>query len=409
MKKLIVYTLISLTIIGVIIFIVWDRRVISHEDGDIVTKDGIVYEFDSTSSDALVYDYENPADLIYHKAYYLDMIHPERYPKIEYSYPSELSDGSIDEKNIVNSKHFAFTIDQIRFQHRDIDDLIPGFFVKSYTDKLKADVEIPDEIDGYPVKGIGYQALKGASFETLVVKSNTNKYKDKDDKSYGFNHFLVMPYAFSDLENVKSIKIERETSYYYTMSFSNSQIDELILSSKGTYLQDAAIYNSIIGYIDLRTLENTYDFKSAVFFGLTMMYPCIYKTTVDEYASTNDLVNIDGNLYRTTYDCWCWVASFKDPTIFYLGSYIAICTGRIEGNPDEVRTYLKIKDNCVLSLYNSDEFKKNIQCVLYELDDSCPYLVEDNNLYYNKPHKDIKIEMFKGNSNIQFIGVNWYI
>ena len=92
----------------------------TYKDGDILEYDGLIYEYDVFSFDendnviAPIYDYKDPVDALYHKAYYFDMIHPENYPDInERVFTTQLAhitSETVNNNIVYNSYNYGYSI-----------------------------------------------------------------------------------------------------------------------------------------------------------------------------------------------------------------------------------------------------------------------------------------------------------
>ena len=270
----------------------------TYKNGDRVTIDGLIYEYNIPSVneetrllDAPVYDYKT-ADItaedkpIYHSCYPIDMLHPEKYVIsdsdlskenwLKYSYQAvEYSTClSLDENYTTITKYFnpvtkctrdemaAFPINRIDKNY--IWDN-PCFWVVGATDELKkpadeeesfiiTSIDIPRTIDGVVVAGIGYGALKDIAVMDIEIESLSSI-----DLGTGVNvgttfqiPFYIMPYALND-SIIGHIQDNRAT-YIYSRAINNVEVHDWHFN-RTTFVFDASFYN----FRPLEVYDKVYD------------------------------------------------------------------------------------------------------------------------------------------------------
>ena len=285
MKKIINIILLSL----LIILISCREEEIVYQDGDRITYNGVIYEYDIITFtedrvlDAPTYDYKNPEQAIYHQAYYLDMLHPENYVDISDVYlygwtkPSKSSTfyefikasdkfdtdyygyyesfiskiGFLDEdllENIdgkINSGIEGTIYNPLYLWHRGLyqyaDEtyslgtqlalkygIYPGLWWVVGIEEGATDVRIPKEINGIEVAGIGYNAIENINIDTFIVEET-----DSDIP------FIIMPLGINN-SKIFTIDINRKT---VLSSYALSNIGDTYFYFKDLAVVGAGFYN----------------------------------------------------------------------------------------------------------------------------------------------------------------------
>lgn len=319
MKKIINIILLSL----LIILISCKEEEIVYQDGDRITYNGVIYEYDIITFtedrvlDAPTYDYKNPEQAIYHQAYYLDMLHPENYVDISDVYlygwtkPSKSStfyefikasdkfdtdyygyyesfisnigflDGDYVLENIdgkINSgiegtiynplclwyqpyhNHYDETYSLVGQLVLENDVYSGLWWVVGIEDGI-TEVNIPKEIDGFEVAGIGYNAISNKHGLSICVEETDSKIpfiimplginNSKLDKMDVHRKTVLSSYAFSNVDMTgpyfKDLAVVG--AGFYKVNADNLEIEHLLIDEN-----DSPEYgNSILvisGYID---------------------------------------------------------------------------------------------------------------------------------------------------------------
>ena len=96
-----------------------------------------------------------------------------------------------------------------------------GFIVSGYNDSLEGDVEIPKEIDGFKVLGIGFKALENSKICNLKLSGQ-----------------IIHPYAINKCDNLKTIK-----GFGTVLSMGIANCKKLKEISDLKLFSDCALYN----------------------------------------------------------------------------------------------------------------------------------------------------------------------
>lgn len=360
-----------------------------YTDGETVTIDGIVYEFD-TSENIPYYDINNPTNAIYHKFYYLDMLDKSQtvLPDTEDYFKAYQSNFTYslakEENNVLNS--YQRIISPSTYFNKNENG---AFFVKSYTSKHKNDVTISDSINGYPVIGIGYNSFAG--IELTSLKSDSN------------NELVIMPYAFKDA-NIKTIELNSRKKTILPMAFDSAAIDNLSFDSSILAL-DLAFYQSEINTLEFASLLN-YESLWGYTGGVGIKYSPFHMASINKVNTiTNNGVSIIGsNYYFSTYDRYYemlpLITNENDKTLYislqneFIVKFIQdnnfYSTFDIQNN--KINHYVFTNEN--LSKYENIIIK----CEDYQKEDSNYFVLENKTLYFMV--EGIKIEVLSAPNSV---------
>ena len=329
--------------ISCILFIIigCKKEEISYNDGDRVTIDGVVYEYDVPLKDEIntiefrtidlnyfaherpYYDYKT-ADIysnskpIYHSGYPVDLIRPENMPitsdpflgdyeknlyirSENYNQYPFIEDeiGNISTQKVVNTLPRGFE-DPYSYNHFSsmLQYLfsVPTFWIVNYTGDDK-EVFIPDNIDGIFVAGIGYGAFHDRNVKNKLklkveqVSSNmvndvfekTNESVELDEiMRFGYSDFpfFIMPFGLNYIDI--DIAIDR-TTYIYSRGLNNVNgkfsVNDCAILSDGCIYSDS-YFNSQLD-LNLKYIESP---MSSVYTGVLKYLP-IVNTKITNFSS----------------------------------------------------------------------------------------------------------------------------
>lgn len=225
------------------------------KQGDEVIKDGVIYTYYTYEElyESAIPFAEEDTPKPYYNYYYYDMSSYKEQPAIvpfkgviveNYNppridgilrYPREYYPDVFHNFLIYSDVHYS---PKTAYFYRLIDYFSPtyvgeGFIVTGYTKDLKKDVEIPSMIENVNVNQIGFKAFENAPMETLTFlpeyyQSNWG----------GIVYDIIHPFAFSNCENLKTIKTAARV---LSMGISNCpNLEEIYYISPTT---DCTLYN----------------------------------------------------------------------------------------------------------------------------------------------------------------------
>ena len=252
-----------------------------YNDGDRIVIDGVVYEYDVPLKDEIntktsyngqieldYYAHERPyydyttaniyasSKPIYHSCYPTDLIHPANMPIISdpflgdyeknlyirrenhntYSFiEDEL--GNINTQKIVNTVPHDFDdryADKTFTSFLEYLFSVPTFWIVDYVGDEK-EINIPDNIDGIFVAGIGYGAFHDRNVNSKITL-NVNKISSEMINN-AFNEFNENV----DLENI--ICFSEESFPFFIMPFALNYIDIDITIDRVTYIYSRGLNN----------------------------------------------------------------------------------------------------------------------------------------------------------------------
>lgn len=311
MKK---FFLLLLTIISVIVAVSCNK---TYKNGDIVEKDGITYEYVDLGENYELfnslpnYTVDNNDDVVFHARYYIDMVHPEKYPEIvpkyyEASWPLQTLQSShyysnfiyeygqlnrnlfVLKDNKISSPSYYFSLNMMP------KVLHPGFWVKKVdVNNIKSEeILIPSNINGYPIKGIGEKAIDFTYIDIGLIKKiniivETSIVED--------DYFHVMPKAIQHFIG-ESIDFKNNNVIFLPLGLYNCSFYTLNLPNQTTVF-DAGFYNcqirnatigNFVEYVsvpeyDVNTTNDQYPFFTCYFYAgnYPFINPPFYLTTIE--------------------------------------------------------------------------------------------------------------------------------
>ena len=404
-----------------------------YKDGDILEYDGLIYEYDVFSFDendnviAPIYDYKEPVDALYHKAYYFDMIHPENYPDInERVFTTQLAhitSETINNNVIYNSYNYGYSIfnpivgkfygpegdvitadyleyvtsDEEAFEvylklkiiKRLNDDKMPGFWwVKGVSDENQREYNIPSRLNGTYVLGIGYSALTGFTNKPTITIMANEPFSLDDDKVSLLSQtlpFLFMPYAISDT-TIGVMNIKRN-ALLLSSALNNSNLGNMHFDYLASL--DAGFNNSKIYILSINRLYvSQYYTQVDEFLLLASSFGYIYPlfNNCDIYAvECPQIIKFTENVYYATAACppdnnnaddfylnarLC--SNFAKPKVLYLG----------DGHP----LAMYISDNKINNFLLAAGFLSELECII--VPEYSSYYVIGNDLYIKLRYLD---------------------
>lgn len=394
-----------------------------YKNGDEVIIDGVVYEFnipdyflneiDYNHDPIPVYDYENPTDALYHSAYYIDMLHPESYPKI----PSDINNVEYDsifdsanikyENGVINSTAYAYRTNDLT------KNWFPGFWIKGYTEEIENDVVIPNDIDNLPIIGIGYNALNGLKINSLtfseptriILKDNIEPKINIRYEALTINELSIMPYAFKDAHIIE-INIDRKT-FIYQRAFESMSTQHLNFYDNEIQMLDAAINDSEINLLTLDTISKDYNPEvNSYFTGMQgFINPLICNSDVQSLKSQvkggYDIFKLRGQLY---------VGESKIRGIYPISTY--------RGNVSKSLLYIlpttnivrgfNIRNNKLDAFFTQDEYLKTVKTIVIDFNDDLNahknYYLEGKTLFYK--YNEYKIEFITAPDGCDIVLIN---
>ena len=328
----------------------------TYKDGDRVIIDNIVYEFDDyRENEFRPYNAKFSDNIIYHSAYYLDMIHPEKYEEITKDSMASNELFKIENGNSINYAYFPLDLDVNEYAR-----CYKGFYVIGIDNSLRndslIDVTIPGSIDGYLVLSIGYKAFAYANIQTVQISD----YKSDI-------YMAIEPFAFENISNLKEFSSEASL-VIFPRAFENLELD-IFRTNNSLILQSASIYNSVINKLEIANLFAFQDYQVKV-------YPPFYETKINSFKIKINSVP-DSTRYGTSF-------MISNNNIYYLSQSQSnnynLFSNILEGNTFElyldyggaIYSYHYDLSRSINSLYmfenykcvsfiNQEEFKKQIK------------------------------------------------
>ena len=236
------------------------------KQGDVVTKDGIIYTYYTYEElyETAIPFVEEDSPKSYYNYYYYDMSSYKEQPAIvpfegtlfvEDSFPvtyyPDVFYNFLTYSDPIYSPQTAYFYRLIDYFSPEV--LGEGFIVTGYTEDIKKDVEIPMEMENTPVIQIGFKAFENAPIETFTYLC----YKKPYATFPVYN--IIHPFAFSNCENLKTIKTDARV---LSMGISNCpNLEEIYYITPTT---DCSLYNlpKLKRIVDCRPVPiKTYDAK----------------------------------------------------------------------------------------------------------------------------------------------------
>ena len=217
------------------------------KQGDIVIEDGVIYTYYSYENlyESIIPFVEEDTPKSYYNYYYYDMSSYKEHPAIVpfegklfvnsyhpmiIKYNPEVFYNFLTYSNPIYSPQTAYFYRLIDYFSPEV--LGEGFIVTGYTEDIKKDVEIPMEMENTPVIQIGFKAFENAPIETFTYLC----YKKPYATFPVYN--IIHPFAFSNCENLKTIKTDARV---LSMGISNCpNLEEIYYITPTT---DCSLYN----------------------------------------------------------------------------------------------------------------------------------------------------------------------
>ncbi len=200
-----------------------------YEVGDKVTLKGIEYEyvdFKELDEENLICYSSSNKDLSYHDVYYVDMTTSAQNDKMNSFENNGDNERQISLEQLV-VRNFLYETTKVVAPTFYFENLT-GFLAVGYTAKAPSNVVIPESIGDVSVIGAGYNAFNGASFETISFLSELN---------------IVLPYAFSECDDLTSIKFNVKKSDKTLDQESYPSTNDKRITESNTVLMSCAISN----------------------------------------------------------------------------------------------------------------------------------------------------------------------
>ncbi len=343
-----------------------------YNDGDRVVIDGVVYEYDVPLKDEIntktsyngqielnyyanerpYYDYTTAniyasSKPIYHSCYPTDLIHPENTPITSDPFLGNYEETLYSRGYLYNryyhiedelgNKSSLKILNTIPFEILDEANSLPGklyriemlfafpvFWIVDYVGDEK-EINIPDNIDGIFVAGIGYGAFHDRNVDNtlkLVVDEIDDSMLDKA-KSYLIKGeipfkkqdfpFFIMPFALNYID--VDITINRD-AYIYSRGLNN--VNGKFSVNECAMLTDACIYSDSYydSYLDLSLKEILIPFQLATY-GIIKYLP-IVNTKIINFSSLNGYM-LNEQIYFDRYDLYSpvLIKGYTDTKVMY--------------------------------------------------------------------------------------------
>ena len=264
------------------------------------------------------------------------------YNKTEYSYLTQ-NMRLTNTNGILNSEAAVILTQDVLPE--EFYEVKKGFFIKNFEYYNSSEMEIPASIDGYPVFGIGNDALNGIKLHKLSILSDES-----------LSTFIIMPDGLKNAR-IEELSIDRNL-YVMPRGFDNSQINSLIAGD--LLALDNAFYNANIQSLTFKAYL-TIEKNNNIFGGAGFIYSPFYNSTIKNIYSLLDsqscsLILLNYNLYFSTKDYL--LPLLDDNTKSGVYKYI-ISTDFIYNINNELYSKLRIVDGVLDSKYNND-FSKEI-------------------------------------------------